>query len=136
MAGGNAHHLRGVPFNVTRLGGLTTTILGTVGPGGRDDDLVSIARGDSNTWREPGEGITIESGPAQSRIRLLVGPRKIVGAVIMGDQTLSRPLQELIRTEAEITPIRDELLAHPERCAGTLTRFWRSWSEAAHGAQS
>jgi NADPH-dependent 2,4-dienoyl-CoA reductase/sulfur reductase-like enzyme len=136
MAGGRAQHARGVPFNVTRLGGLTTTILGTVGQGGRDEDLVSIARGDSNSWREPGDGITIESAPAQSRIRLLVGPRKIVGAVIMGDQSLSRPLQELIRTEVEVTPVREELLAHPERSVGTLTAFWRSWSEANHGAQS
>jgi NADPH-dependent 2,4-dienoyl-CoA reductase/sulfur reductase-like enzyme len=134
MAGGQARHVRGVPFNVTRLGGLTTTILGTVGQGGRDEDLVSIARGDSNTWREPGDGITIESGPAESRIRLLIGARRIVGAVIMGDQSLSRPLQELVRGEADITPIREELLSHPERCAGVLTAFWRTWSETRRGA--
>jgi NAD(P)H-nitrite reductase large subunit len=134
MAGGQARHVRGVPFNVTRLGGLTTTILGTVGQGGRDEDLVSIARGDSNTWREPGDGITIESGPAESRIRLLIGARRMVGAVIMGDQSLSRPLQELVRGEADITPIREELLSHPERCAGVLTAFWRTWSETRRGA--
>jgi NAD(P)H-nitrite reductase large subunit len=136
MTGGTSQYTRGVPFNVTRLGGLTTTILGTVGQGGRDDDLVAIARGDSNTWRVPGDGITVESGPAQSRIRILVGPVKIVGAVIMGDQSLSRPLQELIRREVEITPIRQELLARPEQCAGVITRFWRDWSGNGYGPQS
>jgi NAD(P)H-nitrite reductase large subunit len=136
MAGGSARYSRGVPFNVTRLGGLTTTILGTVGQGGRDDDLVAIARGDSNTWRVPGDGVTIEHGPAQSRIRILVGPKKIAGAVVMGDQALSRPLQELIRMEVEITSIREELLAHPEQCADVLTRFWRDWSGDGRGPQS
>jgi len=37
-----------VPFNVTRLAGLTTTLIGTVGRG-HDDDLVGVARGDSET---------------------------------------------------------------------------------------
>ena len=136
MAGGRSRHLRGVPFNVTRLAGLTTTILGTVGQPGRDDDLVSIARGDSNTWREPGDGLTIDSGPSQSRIRLLIGQRQIVGAVIMGDQAVSRPLQSLIRESADITPIRERLLTHPDRCGEVLTQFWRAENEALHGAQS
>ena len=135
MAGGQARVDRGVPFNVTRLGGMTTTILGTVGQPGKDDDLVAIARGDSNTWRESGDGLTIEDDRAQSRLRLLIGPREIVGAVIMGDQSLSRILQILIREAADITPIREQLLAHPERCGELLTLFWNTWNGGRHGAQ-
>ncbi|HLB63582.1 MAG TPA: hypothetical protein VJJ46_01970, partial [Anaerolineales bacterium] len=135
MAGGQARVDRGVPFNVTRLGGMTTTILGTVGQPRKDDDLVAIARGDSNTWRESGDGLTIEDDRAQSRLRLLIGPREIVGAVIMGDQSLSRILQILIREAADITPIREQLLAHPERCGELLTLFWNTWNGGRHGAQ-
>ena len=39
MAGGEAAYQKGIPFNVTRLAGLTTTIIGSVGHG-RDQDLV------------------------------------------------------------------------------------------------
>jgi NADPH-dependent 2,4-dienoyl-CoA reductase/sulfur reductase-like enzyme len=134
MAGGRAVIERGVPFNVTRLGGITTTILGTVGQRAEDEDLVAIARGDSNTWREPGDGLTIEDARAQSRLRLLIGPRQILGAVVMGDQALSRILQVLIREAADITPIREPLLTHPEQCGDLLNRFWRSWSGNRHAA--
>ena len=50
-----------VPFNVTRLAGLTTTIIGTVGRG-RDDDLVGIARGDSETWRQLADCMIAQTG--------------------------------------------------------------------------
>jgi hypothetical protein len=36
----------------------------------------------------------------------------------------------------EITPIRQELLARPEQCAGVITRFWRDWSGNGYGPQS
>ena len=51
MAGQAMPYHKAVPFNVTRLAGLTTTIIGTVGRG-RDKDLLGIARGDSETWRQ------------------------------------------------------------------------------------
>src|SRR3990172_5343238 len=51
MVAKTAVYLKPIAFNVTRLAGLTTTIIGAVG-GGRDEDLVGIARGDSEIWRE------------------------------------------------------------------------------------
>ncbi len=61
MAGKRTAYSKSAPFNVTRLAGLTTTIIGTVG-GGRDDDLVGIARGDSETWRELPDAMIAQSG--------------------------------------------------------------------------
>jgi len=51
MAGRKKAHVKSIPFNVTRLANLTTTIIGTVGQG-RDEDLLGIARGDSEIWRQ------------------------------------------------------------------------------------
>ncbi len=46
MAGKQTAYIKSIPSNVTRLAGLTTTIIGAVGKG-RDEDVVGIARGDS-----------------------------------------------------------------------------------------
>ncbi len=53
MSGGCIPYIKIIPFNVTRLANLTTTIIGTVGQGD-DPDLtgIGIARGDSETWRQ------------------------------------------------------------------------------------
>jgi NAD(P)H-nitrite reductase large subunit len=126
MAGGSERYVKSVPFNVTRLAELTTTIIGAVG-GGRDDDLVGIARGDSETWRHHGEASVVQDAFDVNRVRLLVGDRTIVGAIVMGDQTLSGPLQQLVAGQVDISPIREKLL-HPEAPLGDLIRdFWSKW---------
>ncbi|RPJ42520.1 MAG: NAD(P)/FAD-dependent oxidoreductase, partial [Chloroflexi bacterium] len=51
MAALNTPYLKEAPLNVTRLAGLTTTIIGTVGKGS-DPSLAGINRGDSETWRQ------------------------------------------------------------------------------------
>ena len=56
----------------TRLAGLTTTIIGAVGRG-QDDDLVGIARGDSETWRIMPDAIVAQSGFDINHLRLMVG---------------------------------------------------------------
>src|SRR5690606_36977369 len=100
MAGRPLAYRKSVPLNVTRLAGLTTTIIGTVGRGA-DPSLVGIARGDSETWRHLPDAIVVEHSADVHRVRLLFGEDHLLGAVVMGDQTLSRPLQELIGEQAE-----------------------------------
>jgi NAD(P)H-nitrite reductase large subunit len=112
-----------VPFNVTRLANLTTTIIGTVGRG-EDLDLHSIARGDSETWRQLPDAIAAQSNFEVNRLRLLVGQQTLLGAVVMGDQTLSRPLQHLITRRVDIRPIRQHLLQPRIRMADLLADFW------------
>jgi len=93
MAGQQTAYIKAAPFNVTRLAGLTTTIIGTVGRG-RDDDLVGIARGDSETWRALPDAIVAQTGFDVNRLRLLVGEKTLLGAIVMGDQKLSFPLEK------------------------------------------
>lgn len=123
MAGLQTPYIKIVPFNVTRLADLTTTIIGTVGRG-EDLDLHSIARGDSETWRQLPDAIAAQSNFEVNRLRLLVGQQTLLGAVVMGDQTLSRPLQHLIAQRVDIRPIRQHLLQPRIRMADLLADFW------------
>ncbi|OQY80980.1 MAG: hypothetical protein B6D40_11820, partial [Anaerolineae bacterium UTCFX3] len=134
MAGKKTAYLKSVPFNVTRLAGLTTTIIGAIGRGGRDDDLVGIARGDSETFRSLPDAILAQSGFDVNHLRLMIGRKTLLGALVMGDQTLSMPLQKMIADEADITPIRSRLLARDTRIADVVAEFWKEWSKTPAAA--
>ena len=118
---------QGVPFNVTRLGGLTTTIIGAVGSG-RDEDLLGIARGDSETWRKLPDAIAAQANFEVNRLRVLIAEKAetctLIGGVVMGDQTLSRPLQQIVSRQLPIDSIRDRLLQPGAPIADLLATFW------------
>jgi NAD(P)H-nitrite reductase large subunit len=126
MAGLETAYLKSPPFNVTRLAGLTTTIIGTVGSG-RDDDLIGIARGDSETWRALPDAIVAQTGFDVNRLRLLVGEKTLLGAIVMGDQKLSFSLEKIITAQADISPIREKLLQSNAPIADIIADFWTNW---------
>jgi NAD(P)H-nitrite reductase large subunit len=130
MAGRKTAYLKSPPFNVTRLAGLTTTIIGVVGRG-RDEDVVGIARGDSETWRSLPDVMVAQSGFDVNRLRLILGEEKLLGAVVMGDQTLSLPLQKMIAHAADISPIREKLLTSNAPIADLIADFWVTWRKQA-----
>lgn len=123
MTGKRTVYRKSVPFNVTRLAGLTTTIIGTVGQG-RDADLAGIARGDSETWRQLPDAITAQAGFAVNRLRLLVGENTLLGAVVMGDQKLSIPIEKIISEKMDISSIREKLLANNTKVADVIAEYW------------
>lgn len=123
MAGKKTAYVKSVPFNVTRLAGLTTTIIGAVGRG-RDNDLVGIARGDSETWRHLPEAIVAQTGFEVNRLRLLVGEKTLLGAIVMGDQKLSFPLEKIISGKVDISPIREKLLMTDAKVGDIIADFW------------
>ena len=118
----------GVPLNVTRLAGLHTTIIGTVGSG-KDADLEGLSRGDSDTWSELGQAVIVETQAAGARVRLALGAHSLDGAVVMGDQALSFPLQELIEARADVAAIASSLKAAGAAIAEVVEGFWREWRE-------
>lgn len=123
MTGQETLYVKSAPFNVTRLAGLTTTIIGAVGRG-RDEDLIGIARGDSETWRQLPEAIVAQTGFEVNRLRVLVGEKTLLGAIVMGDQKLSFPLEKIITENLDITPIREKLLAPNASIANVIAEFW------------
>ena len=126
MAGEATPYHKPIAFNVTRLAGLTTTIIGTVGRG-EDDDMVGIARGDSETWRELPDVITAQDNFEVNRLRLLVGAHTLRGAIVMGDQTLSRPVHQLVSERVDITTIREQLLAPGAPIADLIASLYTEW---------
>jgi len=123
MAGERIAYVKSAAFNVTRLAGLTTTIIGMVGRG-RDEDVVGIARGDSETWRHLPEAIVAQTGFEVNRLRVLVGEKTLLGAIVMGDQKLSFPLEKIISDNVDISPIRESLLMPNARVADVIADFW------------
>ena len=80
MAGDRAPYAKPMPLNVTRLAGITTTIIGAVGRW-PDADMVGIGRGDSETWRQMRDALVAEDEHEVSRLRLLRGATHVVGRV-------------------------------------------------------
>ena len=131
MAGQPRAYVKTIPYNVTRLANLTTTLIGNLGSGS-DPDLdgqskCSIARGDSETWRHLPDAIATQSGFDINHLRLEIGERTILGAVVMGDQKLSIPLQHIIEKRLDISPIRQKLLEQGAPLAEVLIDYWNQW---------
>jgi NAD(P)H-nitrite reductase large subunit len=125
MVGQAQAYRRAMPLNVTRLAGLTTTIIGQVGTGAGRGDWVEIVRGESETWQSVPDAIAAQDGFDVNRIRLMLGERTLLGAVVMGDQTLSRPLCVLAAQQVDLSPIRNQLLAVGANLSQILADFWR-----------
>ena len=79
----------------------------------------------ANLYIEAGaDAIVAQDGFEVNRLRLLVGEKTLLGAVVMGDQTLSFPLEKIISNAIDITPIRDHLLTPNTNIADVVARFW------------
>jgi NAD(P)H-nitrite reductase large subunit len=134
MAGAKVPYVKEVACNVTMLTGLKVTIIGNVGNKRKDgdaqeDDLVSIVRGDSELWRQAAQAWVLSERDDVNRVRLFVGERTIVGALVMGDQTWSRPLQRLVGSRVDITPIRPQLLSDAPTALAHLANFYQQWQQ-------
>jgi hypothetical protein len=131
MAGKPTPYKRQSPMNVTRLTGITTTIIGQVGNGESEDDDISIVRGESETWQQMPDAVICQNNFDINRLRVMVGERTLLGAVLMGDQSLSRPLEELVANDVDITPIRPALVSPGADLGGTILKFWNTWRQAS-----
>ena len=116
MAGTWKPYRRPPPLNVTRLGGVIVTVIGEVGPppgADPDDDLLTIARGDSEAWRARPPAWTVEHHRDACRIRVVVGADRVIGAIIMGDPGASRALTRLVQHGIDIRAIRPAMERDP-----------------------
>jgi nitrite reductase (NADH) large subunit len=124
MAGRTVVYQKPVSFNVTRLAGLAITIIGAVGSA-ENIGPVEIVRGDSESWREIPLAVVAEQETEQQHVRLMVGEKQILGALVMGAPELSAPLLTLIRDRIDITPIRNQLLTPSASIEKILLEFQR-----------
>ncbi len=125
MAGKNMPYYKGIPFNVTRLAGLTTTIIGAIGSREQDADTVGIVRGDSEGWRQMPDALVAQADFDINRLRVLVGENHLVGAILMGDQTLSRAIHHLVVNKVDISSIREKILHPTQSITEVIANFWK-----------
>ncbi len=126
MAGGLTSYTKPIPFNITRLGDLPVTIIGFVGKG-NDSDLVNIARGDSETWRKMPDLMIAQSGFDINHIRLILNEKQLFGAVVIGNQYLSRPLQHIISKKIDISSIYSKIKSQNTSLSDTIAAFWENY---------
>ena len=96
--------------------------------------MIGIARGDSETFRQLPDSIAVQSDFMVNRVRVLVDKNRIIGGIVMGDQTLSRPLLHLAYRQVDITPIRDQLLQPGASIEDLITQFWIRARQKHHAA--
>ena len=123
MAGQKEAYHRTVATNVLLLAGVMTTIIGAIGSG-RDEGQVYTTRGSSETWQQLPNTIASESGTDVSHLRLVLGEQKLLGALVMGDQKISRPLRDLINAQEDISPIRNQLMQSSSQLGQSVIDFW------------
>jgi NAD(P)H-nitrite reductase large subunit len=124
MSGQRQVYHRTVAVNVLRLAGVMTTIIGAIGSGRDDDGQVYTARGSSETWLQLPNTLAMESGNELSHVRLMVGEQNLLGALVMGDQKISRPLREMVNARVDISPIRMQLLKSGAPLGQIVIDFW------------
>ena len=133
MAGVLKPYRRQASLNVTRLGGVIVTVIGAVGqgPGGDvDDDLLTIARGDSEAWRAKPPSWTLEHHRKASRIRVVISAKRVLGAVVMGDPVASSALCRLVEGRIDISSVRPGLERDPETALEALLELGELAAEA------
>jgi len=123
MTGRKLAYKKTAAMNVLRLAGVMTTIIGAVGTG-RDEGPTYTMRGSSESWLQLPNTIAMESGTSDSHLRLIVSDKFLLGALIMGDQQISKPLCDLIRARVDISSIRNNLLQSGSRLGTALADFW------------
>lgn len=128
MAGASVSYSKAASLNVTRLAGLTTTIIGKIGStGGNDPDMIAISRGDSESWRIHPDGLLAQQGFDINRLRLYISDRWILGAIVIGDQTLSWTLQSIISQRMDISNLKDNLARVDANLPEIITAYWEKW---------
>ena len=123
MAGKEEIYRRTVASNVLLLAGVMTTIIGAIGSG-REEGQVYTTRGSSETWQQLPNTIATESGTDVSHLRLVVGEQNLLGALVMGDQRIARPLRDLINAQVDISPIRNQLLKSNDQLGQSVMDYW------------
>ena len=127
MSGQATAYRKAAPFNVTRLAGLVTTIIGQVavngGEKGKDKDSQGIMRGDSEVWRKHPEAVVADTHEGNNRLRLYFRGNRLAGALVMGDQSLSLSLQRLVRGQHDLGELQRALTLPGARLADILKNY-------------
>jgi NAD(P)H-nitrite reductase large subunit len=133
MAGARQPYLKGVPFNACLLFGLHITAIGQLGTRSDDGDVLQYtSRGFSEVWAtRPHAYGSAWSQDGANTLRLVLSGDRLVGALVVGQQTLADPLRDLIEAEADVGRIRPQLAAGGPALQQAVLQLWRQARPAA-----
>jgi NADPH-dependent 2,4-dienoyl-CoA reductase/sulfur reductase-like enzyme len=132
MVGKTYHYQKGSPFNACLLFGLHITTIGQINPRTEPDAnepqiLQHVSRGSSEVWYTyPRPYRSAWSSENDNTIRLVLSGDYLVGALVIGEQSLTDSLRYLIEHEVNIADMFEELSAGGTRMRRCLMRFWQS----------
>lgn len=134
MVGARQPMQKGTPFNVCKLFGLHVTIIGQINPRSSANDepevVQHLSRGSSETWfSRAAHHTSAWSSAGSNTLRLVMDEERLVGALLIGEQTLADPLRTLIQAQADISAIRPALLAGGDELRTELLRFWHAYQK-------
>ena len=91
----------------------------------------ALSRGSSHVWTAPFRSSSYsawdKNGP--NSIRLAVSSGRIVGGLLLGNQTLADPLHQLIEDEADVSHYEARLLAGDTDLLQVIGEVWRDWQD-------
>jgi NAD(P)H-nitrite reductase large subunit len=139
MTGARLPYLKGTPFNACLLFGLHVTAIGQLG-GSRDETepevFQHLSRGSSEVWTtRPHAYSSAWSQTGPNTIRLALSGDRLVGALIVGEQTLADPLREIIERQVNIRSLRPHLQAGGPAMAKAIKQFWARLLASAQPGQ-
>jgi pyruvate/2-oxoglutarate dehydrogenase complex dihydrolipoamide dehydrogenase (E3) component len=132
-------YLKNSPFNAALLFGIHLTVIGRVGSQARSggdsassEELTYLSRGSSQVWTAAfgSHARSAWDKHGQNSLRIVMENGRLVGALILGDQSLADPLRRLIEHEADLTPYQELLLAGNGDLPANLLRVWRDWHQS------
>lgn len=113
MTGARMTYTAGVPFNACLLFGLHITAIGQLG-GEREADepevVQHLSRGTSEVWASrPHAYASAWSQSGANAVRLAFSGPRLVGALVIGEQTLADALRFLVEKHIDLGPLRPQL---------------------------
>jgi len=131
MVGKKYRYIKGSPFNACLLFGLHIAIMGQINP--RHDEGITqpevvehLSRGSSEIWRTfPRLYTSAWSQNGPNTIRLVFSENTLVGALVIGNQSVSDPLRYLIENQINIKNISSALHTGGPVLRHSLLDFWR-----------
>lgn len=128
MLGKRIPYQKGIPFNACLLFGLHITIIGQINPDSEDGELKQTAvwsRGSSDVWYTfPRSVKSAWAGQGDNSLRLVFDDSKLVGALVMGNQSTADPLRDLIEAEVDAAPLLPYLEADWQTLAQEIQKLW------------
>lgn len=130
MTGAREEYTKGIPFNACLLFGLHITAIGQLG-GGREGENVEVVqhldRGSSEVWMtHPAPYLSAWAQDGENALRLVLSDDTLVGALIVGEQTLADPLRYLIENQIDVRTLRPYLRSGGVVLKQRLQQFWQS----------